>query len=64
MNRKPIEEAKDNDIRMSLVALKRAAQEARLLAEKTGTTHFDKPNSSANSGAVSETPEKYSAKPE
>lgn len=60
MNKKPIEEAKDNDIRMSLVALKRTAHEARLLAEKTGTTHFDKPTSSTNNSAVSESPEKYS----
>ncbi len=64
MNKKPIEEAKDKAIRFSLVALKRAAHEARLLAEKTGTSHFDKPNSAANNGAVSETPEKYSAQPE
>ena len=37
MNDKPIEHARDADIRLSLVALQRAAQRAREIAEKTGT---------------------------
>jgi hypothetical protein len=37
MNTRPIEEAKDRDIRLSKVALQRAAQRARDLAAATGT---------------------------
>ena len=37
MNTRPIEEAKDRDIRLSQVALQRAAQRARDLAAATGT---------------------------
>jgi hypothetical protein len=41
MNKKPIEQAKDKDLRLSRSALIRAAIEARELAEKTGTDCFD-----------------------
>lgn len=37
MNQKPISEAKDADLRSSMVALERAAKRARELAEQTGT---------------------------
>lgn len=37
MNQQPIESAKDADLRLSAVALQRAAQRARELAERTGT---------------------------
>jgi len=37
MNPKPIEQAKDPDLRASLAALRRAAQEAREVAVRTGT---------------------------
>lgn len=37
MNPKPISQAKDKDLRLSMVALKRAALHARELAERTGT---------------------------
>lgn len=37
MNQKPISEAKDMDLRLSMVALERAAKRARELAEQTGT---------------------------
>ena len=38
MNRKPIENARDADLRLSLAALRRAAQRAREVAQQTGTT--------------------------
>lgn len=38
MNEKNIEQAKDQDLRFSHVALQRAAQRARDLAKATGTT--------------------------
>lgn len=37
MNGKSIEQAKDRDLRYSMVALKRAALRAKTLARKTGT---------------------------
>ena len=37
MNKRPIEQANDRDIRLSLVALERAARRARDLAAATGT---------------------------
>lgn len=37
MNMRPIEEAKDPDLRLSIVALRRAAQRAREIALSTGT---------------------------
>lgn len=37
MNPKPIEQARDADLRLSFVALQRAAQRAREIAEQTGT---------------------------
>jgi len=37
MNKQPIEQARDADIRLSLVALRRAAERARKLARDTGT---------------------------
>lgn len=37
MNPKPIEQARDSDLRLSFVALQRAAQRAREIAEQTGT---------------------------
>jgi hypothetical protein len=37
MNKRPIEEADDRDLRLSYVALQRAAQRARELAAATGT---------------------------
>lgn len=37
MNKRPIEQASDRDIRLSLVALERAARRARDLAAATGT---------------------------
>ena len=37
MNKRPIEEAKDRDLRLSQAALQRAAQRARELAAATGT---------------------------
>lgn len=37
MNTKPIESARDSDLRLSLTALTRAAQRARQLARQTGT---------------------------
>ena len=38
MNKKPISQARDPDLRLSLVALQRAAMRAREIAQKTGTT--------------------------
>ncbi len=38
MNKKPIEQARDPDLRSSLAALQRAAMRAREIAQKTGTT--------------------------
>ncbi|MCH2242511.1 MAG: hypothetical protein MK041_11415 [Aquabacterium sp.] len=37
MNDKPIESARDRDLRLSLRAMQRAAQRARELAARTGT---------------------------
>jgi len=37
-NKKPIEQAQDCDLRLSRIALQRAARRARDLAQKTGTT--------------------------
>jgi len=37
MNKRPIETARDADLRLSLQALQRAAQRARELAAQTGT---------------------------
>lgn len=37
MNKQPIEQAQDADIRLSVAAMRRAAQRARELARKTGT---------------------------
>ena len=37
MNKRPIEEAEDRDLRLSQVALQRAARRARELAATTGT---------------------------
>ena len=37
-NTKPIENARDSDLRMSLPALRRAAQRARDIAQQTGTS--------------------------
>jgi hypothetical protein len=37
MNPRPIEEARDADLRHSAVALRRAAQRAREVAQRTGT---------------------------
>lgn len=37
MNKRPIEQANDRDLRLSQVALQRAAQRARELAAATGT---------------------------
>ncbi len=37
MSNKPIEQSTDSDLRLSQVALERAAQRAREIAEKTGT---------------------------
>ena len=37
MNRLPIEDAQDADLRQSLVALQRSARRAREIAEMTGT---------------------------
>lgn len=38
MNNKPIEQAQDRDLRLSPIALQRAAERARELARVTGTT--------------------------
>lgn len=38
MNQLPIDQAKDRDLRLSQVAMQRAAQRARELAKATGTT--------------------------
>jgi hypothetical protein len=38
MNKQPIEQAQDRDLRLSLAALQRAAQRARELAAATGTS--------------------------
>ena len=38
MNDRPIEEAKDADLRSSIVAMRRAAQRAREIAQRTGTS--------------------------
>jgi hypothetical protein len=38
MNKQPIEQARDRDLRLSQVALQRAAQRAHDLAKTTGTT--------------------------
>ena len=38
MNKQPIDQARDRDLRLSQVALQRAAQRARDLAKATGTT--------------------------
>ncbi|WP_028310930.1 hypothetical protein [Derxia gummosa] len=37
MNPLPIETARDNDLRLSMTAMQRAAQRARELAARTGT---------------------------
>lgn len=37
MNKQPIEAARDNDLRLSMRAMQRAAQRARELAVQTGT---------------------------
>ena len=37
MTPKPIEQARDSDLRLSLVALQRAARRAHEIAEQTGT---------------------------
>lgn len=37
MNNRSIEQAVDTDLRLSIVALRRAAQRARDLAQRTGT---------------------------
>lgn len=37
MNQHPIEQAVDADLRFSIVALRRAAQRARDIAQRTGT---------------------------
>lgn len=37
MNERPIEQALDTDLRLSIVALRRAAQRARDIAQRTGT---------------------------
>ena len=37
MNRQPLEQAVDRDLRLSRIAMQRAAQRARDLAEATGT---------------------------
>lgn len=37
MNKRPIESARDTDLRLAAVALRRAAQRARELAIQTGT---------------------------
>ena len=37
-NTKPFENARDSDLRMSLPALRRAAQRARDIAQQTGTS--------------------------
>ena len=37
MNNKPIEQARDDDLRLSMVALLRAAKRAREIARSTGT---------------------------
>ena len=37
MNKQPIEQAHDADLRLSAAALRRAAQRARELAQQTGT---------------------------
>jgi hypothetical protein len=37
LNNRPIEEAKDADLRSSIVAMRRAALRAREIAERTGT---------------------------
>ena len=37
MNKKPIENARDADLRLSKPALQRAAQRARVIAQQTGT---------------------------
>lgn len=37
MNERPIEQAVDADLRLSIVALRRAAQRARDIAQRTGT---------------------------
>lgn len=38
MNKEPIEQARDQDLRLSQVALQRAAQRAHDVAKATGTT--------------------------
>jgi hypothetical protein len=38
MNKQPLEQAVDRDLRLSQVAMQRAAQRARDLAEATGTS--------------------------
>ena len=37
MNKRPIEESLDSDLRLSIVALRRAALRAREIAQRTGT---------------------------
>ncbi len=37
MNKQPIEQARDADLRLSKTAMQRAAQRARALAQRTGT---------------------------
>jgi hypothetical protein len=51
MNKRPIDQVKDRDLRLSQLALQRAAQRARDLAAATGTAvlaHVERRTSSSN----------------
>lgn len=72
MNQQPIETACDADLRMSAQAMQRAAQRARELAARTGTTlvisrqgvieHL-RPDAAASAQAVKEPPAGYDNQP-
>jgi hypothetical protein len=72
MNERPIEAARDADLRLSLQAMRRAAQRARELAARTGTVliisrrgtieHLQ-PDVAAPGPCVQEPPASYRDKP-
>jgi hypothetical protein len=72
MNKQPIENARDADLRLSFQALQRAAKRARELAIQTGTaivvshngvTEHIRPQPEPASARVQEPPAPYSDKP-
>ena len=71
MNKQPIEQAHDTDLRLSQTAMRRAAQRARELAQQTGTAivvshdgiiEYLKPESENTATSVQEQPPPYGDK--